>query len=70
MQLATIMEEMKNESSLLRTQINTERSSVRNLEGLLLSNRDKEFQIHLAEQEHSAEIQLLRDRIAINESKL
>ena len=61
---------MKQETNLLRNQVSTERSSIRNLEGILMTNRDKEFQIHLAEQERSAEIQLLRDRIAINESKM
>ena len=55
---------------MLKQQIGSERSSVNNLESLLQSNREKEFQSQLSVQELQSDNQLLRDRLAINDSKL
>ena len=64
------MDEHKTEIMLLKQQIGSERSSVNNLESLLQSNREKEFQSQLSVQELQSDNQLLRDRLAINDSKL
>ena len=55
---------------MLRSQVSTERDSLKNLEGLLVTTREKEFTQHLAEQEMAAEIQLLKDRLALQEAKM
>ncbi len=54
---------------MLRTQVNKERDSAQSLETLLHSNREKEFHTQLAQQEKTTEIQLLRDRLSLSESK-
>ena len=64
------MDDLKAESELLKQQIGTERSSVTNLESLLHTNREKEFQSQMTVQEMQSENQLLRDRLALNESKM
>ncbi|OWF52870.1 centrosomal protein of 135 kDa-like isoform X1 [Mizuhopecten yessoensis] len=69
-QLQTIMEDMRQETELLKSQMTSERTSVKSLEGILQSNREKEFQSQLATQEKCAEIQMLRDRLSLNESKI
>lgn len=60
---------MQSETDVLRSQINTERSSVRSLEGLLASNREREFQNQMTAQEMAAEVQLMKDRLALHDSK-
>ena len=40
------------------------------LEQLLASNREKEFQAQLAVQETSSEVQLMKDRLTLNDSKM
>jgi len=47
-----------------------DRQELVSLEQLLASNREKEFQAQLAVQESSSEVQLLRDRLTLNESKM
>ena len=69
-QLQNVMDDLKAESELLKQQIGTERSSVTNLESLLHTNREKEFQSQMTVQEMQSENQLLRDRLALNESKM
>ena len=69
-QLQTVLDDLKHETNLLRDQINNERSNAQNLEDLLHTNREKEFTSQLSVQEKGAEIQLLKDRVALNDSKM
>lgn len=69
-QLNCLIDDMKQETELLRSQFNSERASVKNLEEILQTNREKEFQCQLATQEKSAEAQMLKDRLSLNESKM
>ena len=64
------LDEQKTEIALLKQQVGSERTSVNNLESLLQTNREKEFQSQLTVQEMQSDNQLLRDRLAINDSKL
>ncbi|XP_019624383.1 PREDICTED: centrosomal protein of 135 kDa-like [Branchiostoma belcheri] len=68
-QAKTALEELRREADLLRSQVSSERASVRNLEGLLSTNREREFASQLTEQEQRSEIQLLKDRLTLAESK-
>ncbi len=61
---------MEQEHAGLRALVGNERSSVKNLEGILQSNREKEFQASLSLQEKVTELQLVRDRLALCESKM
>ena len=70
MKLATLVDDMKEEREMLRSQMNQERDSARSLEDLLINNREKEFQNQMSAQEKSTEIQLLKDRLSLNESKM
>ncbi len=69
-QLQNLLADLKAESDLLKSQINSERTMVKNLEDLISNNRDKEFQIQLSSQERETEINLLKDRINLSEQKL
>ncbi len=69
-QLSARLEDFRNETEMLRTQVMSEHALVKNLEGVLASNREKEFQTQLALQEKDAEIHLLKDRLALSDSKL
>ncbi len=60
---------MKQETALLRTQVGKERDSSKSLETLLQTNREREFHAQLSQQEKDAEIQLLKDRLSLSESK-
>lgn len=64
------VEDFKQEAEMLRNQVSTERSSVRNLENLLSTNREKDFQVQLENQEQKSEIQLVKDRLSLADSKL
>ena len=48
----------------------SDRHELVGLEQLLASNREKEFQAQLAVQESSSEVQLMRDRLTLNDSKM
>ncbi|XP_036190522.1 centrosomal protein of 135 kDa isoform X4 [Myotis myotis] len=63
------LENVKSESDLLKTQLSSERHTIKNLESLLATNRDKEFHSHLTSQEKDTEIQLLKEKLTLSESK-
>ena len=69
-QLQNIITDLKAESDLLKSQINSERTMVKNLEDLIANNREKDFHAQLNSQERDAEIQLLRDRVNLSEQKM
>ncbi|KAM7053276.1 centrosomal protein of 135 kDa isoform 4-T7 [Acridotheres tristis] len=64
------LEDMKSEVELLKKQLSSERLTVQNLETLLSTSRDKEFQNQLTSQDKDTEIQLLKDKLTLAESKL
>ncbi|XP_041463887.1 testis-specific gene 10 protein-like isoform X2 [Lytechinus variegatus] len=63
-------EDLKREVEMLRSQLGTERTTVRNLEMLIAGNREKEFQAQLDNQEQRSELQLIKDRLALADSKI
>lgn len=63
------LEDVRSEGELLKKQLASERLTVRNLETLLSSNRQKEFQTHLSSSEREAELKVLKDRLALADSK-
>ena len=69
LQLSSVLGNMKHETTLLRAQVGRERDSSKSLESLLHSNREKEYHQQLMHQERDAEVQLLKDRLALGESK-
>jgi centrosomal protein CEP135 len=58
------------EIDLLKSQINSERTMVKNLEELIATNREKDFHMQLSTQERDSEIKLLKDRIVLTEQKM
>ncbi|XP_061849691.1 centrosomal protein of 135 kDa isoform X2 [Colius striatus] len=64
------LEDKKAEAELLKKQLSSERLTVQNLETLLAASRDKEFQNHLTATGKDSEIQLLKDKLTLAESKL
>ncbi|NXH51541.1 CP135 protein, partial [Rhabdornis inornatus] len=64
------LEDTKSEVELLKKQLSSERLTVQNLETLLSTSRDKEFQNQLTSQDKDTEIQLLKDKLTLAESKL
>lgn len=69
-QLLAQIDDMKQETDTIRSQMTSERASVKNLEDLLQNNREKEFHSQLEAQERTAELKQLKDRLTLNESKL
>ncbi|XP_072246045.1 centrosomal protein of 135 kDa [Leuresthes tenuis] len=63
------LEDVRSEGELLKKQLASERLTVRNLETLLSTNRQKEFQTHLTASERESELKVLRDRLALADSK-
>ncbi|KAM5180645.1 testis-specific gene 10 protein [Mantella aurantiaca] len=64
------LESACSEMELLRKQLASERSTVKNLEVLLVSNQEEEFQSQVRSKDLESELQLLRDRLLLAESKL
>ncbi|KAM9678459.1 centrosomal protein of 135 kDa isoform 3-T4 [Trichechus inunguis] len=64
------LENVKSEADLLKKQLTSERHTIKNLESLLATNRDKEFHSHLSSHEKDTEIQLLKEKLTLSESKL
>lgn len=63
------LEDVRSEVELLKKQLASERLTVRNLETLLSTNRQKEFQTHLTASERESELKVLQDRLTLAESK-
>ncbi|XP_065113114.1 centrosomal protein of 135 kDa isoform X3 [Paramisgurnus dabryanus] len=63
------LEDVRSEVEFLKKQLASERLSVRNLEVLLSTNRQKEFKTHLSASEKESELKVLRDRLALADSK-
>ncbi|KAJ3600083.1 hypothetical protein NHX12_034035 [Muraenolepis orangiensis] len=63
------LEDVGSERELLKKQLASERLTVRNLEALLSTNRQKEFQSHLSASEKESELKVVRDRLALADSK-
>ncbi|RXN26604.1 centrosomal protein of 135 kDa [Labeo rohita] len=63
------LEDVRSEAELLKKQLASERLAVRNLETLLSTNRQKEFQTHLSASEKESELKVLKDRLALADSK-
>ncbi|KTG32427.1 hypothetical protein cypCar_00002379 [Cyprinus carpio] len=63
------LEDVHSEIELLKKQLASERLTVCNLETLLSTNRQKEFQTHLSASEKESDLQVLKDRLALADSK-
>ncbi|XP_028259156.1 centrosomal protein of 135 kDa isoform X2 [Parambassis ranga] len=63
------LEDVQSEAEVLKKQLASERLTVRNLETLLSTNRQKEFQTHLTASERESELKVLRDRLILADSK-
>lgn len=64
------MEDAKAEAEVLKKQLSSERLTIQNMETLLATNREKEFQNHLTTHEKDSEIQLLKDKLTLSDNKL
>ena len=69
-QLRASLEDLNRELEILHKHLDTERAGNKNLEDLIAGAREKEFQAQLDAQEQKSEGQLLRDKLALNETKL
>lgn len=64
------LESCRSEIELLQRQLSGERLSVQTLESLLVSSREKELQRQLTSQERQTEIQILKDKLSMADSKV
>ena len=64
------MDDVRRETDVLRSQLTNERATKQGLEGLLQDNHTKGWQTQMTIHERETEIQLLKDRLALNESKM
>ncbi|CAF0708300.1 unnamed protein product [Brachionus calyciflorus] len=69
-QLQNQLADKRAENDLLKSQVNSERTMVKNLEELIANNREKDFHMQLSTQERDSEIKLLKDRISLSEQKI
>ncbi|XP_076808288.1 centrosomal protein of 135 kDa-like isoform X2 [Clavelina lepadiformis] len=69
-QLQAGYEDLNRELEIVHKHLETERVGNKNLEDLVAGAREKEFQAQLDAQEQKSEGQLLRDKLALNESKM
>jgi len=69
-QLQALLDDVRRETEMLRSQLNNECATKQALEGLLQDNHTKGWQTQMTIQERETEIQLLKDRLALNESKM
>jgi len=69
-QLHSNYEDISRELDLVHKHLDSERAGNKNLEDMMASCREKEFQAQLNAQEQKSEGQLLRDKLALNDSKL
>lgn len=69
-QLQSALSDMKIEIDMLRTQLNNEKTMVHNLEDIIGSSREKEFQSQIQAQEKDSELQLAKDRVNMNDLKV
>ncbi|XP_077389279.1 centrosomal protein of 135 kDa-like isoform X2 [Festucalex cinctus] len=63
------LEDVRSEAALLKKQLASERLAVQNLEKILSTNRQKEFQTHLTASEKESELKVLRDRLTLADNK-
>lgn len=64
------LESCRSEIELLQKQLTSERLSLQTLESLLVSSREKELQKQLTSQERQTEIQILKDKLSMADSKV
>lgn len=64
------LESCRSEIERLQKQLSGERLSVQTLESLLVSSREKELQRQLTSQERQTEIQILKDKLTMADSKV
>ena len=69
-QLQALLDDVRRETEMLRSQLNNERTTKQGLEGLLQDNHTKGWQTQMTIQERDTEIQLLKDRLTLHESKM
>ena len=69
-QLKSNCDDLNRELEIVHKHLEAERAGNKNLEDLISEVREKEFQAQLDAQEQKSESQLLRDKLALNESKL
>ena len=64
------MDDLNRELEIIHKHLDSERAGNKNLEDLVAGAREKEFQARLDAQEQKSEGQMLRDKLAVNETKL